>query len=91
MRYNDAETWCDVGQYRACIARKGALLEFTVHAKPDLSEGYARAVVLTRGWIADDAVKYAPPSQPLAPDLERDLLVASRRMRLHVTTTNGDD
>lgn len=89
MRYNDAEAWCDVGQYRACLARKGALLEFSVHGKPDTSQGFAHPVVLARGWIDEGSVSYAPSSQPLTPDLERDLLVASRRMALH-STTGGD-
>lgn len=85
MRGADRETWCDVGQFRACIERSG---RFSVHGKPDLSTGFAQPVVLARGWIRDGEVAYEPPSPPLAPDLERDLLAASRRVSIRSV---GDD
>ena len=76
-------SWCDVGQYRACIERETGLLRFSIHGKPDISQGFAQPVVLARGWIRDEAVVYWPGSHALTADLEHELLTASRRMSIH--------
>lgn len=84
-RHDDdaARSWCDVGQYRACLERDTGLMRFAIHGKPDLSQGFAQPVVLARGWIhEDDAVEYSPGSRALPEDLERQLLAASRRMSM---------
>ena len=81
MRSGDTSAWCDVGQYRACFERKAGGLRFSIHGKPDLSQGFKQPVVVARGWIREgEAVQYQPGSAPLSEALERDLLVAARRL-----------
>lgn len=83
MRADDepSSSWIDLGPYRACLQPLGGeQWRFWVHGKPEYSQGYPQAVVLTSGWVQDGTLLYQPGCDVLAPDLEDELLVASRGM-----------